>query len=182
MESRVWISRRVSGMSIYRTIEHYVRLAFVLVVTVLVGLVVSWRRMLNHASRNTGQLVSQINAFNASPHDSSSAPSPAFLVASCPPLSEVLQIRPRSHSKDELPAGVRHNRELLLSAPIDPSTEEFLELFQCCLGGDDLVSPAATLEPVHGLLDRVAVLDLAFFEQLLEMRDADVAEQGAVCL
>jgi hypothetical protein len=143
-------------------------------------------RDVNQASHNTNHMISQTNAckcitprllfcsFRKLPRRS--------ILASCPPLSKVLQIRPCSYSEHELPAGVRHNRELLLPTSINPTTEEIFQLFQQCLGSDDLVPPSATLEPVHSLLDWVAVLDFAFLEELLKMRNADVAEQGAVCL
>jgi hypothetical protein len=99
--------------------------------------------------------------------------------SSSPPLDKALQVTPRSHAQDKLPARIRHNRKLLLPTPIHPSTEELFQLLQRCLGRDDFVPSSASLELVHRCLDRIAVLDFAFFEQLLQARDADVAEQRA---
>jgi hypothetical protein len=97
-------------------------------------------------------------------------------------LDEFVQICRRGDAQYKLAACICYDGELLLSASIHSSLEERLELLQRCLSGDDLVAPTATLELVHGLLDRIAVADLAFLEQLLQTRNANVSQQGTVLL
>lgn len=96
-----------------------------------------------------------------------------------PPLDKLLQVRPRGDSQHEAAILVGDDCERLLLAAGLGAFEEGLELLERRVHGDDLVLAALALEPDHGGADGVLRPDLALVEQGLQVRDGDVAQQGA---
>ena len=99
---------------------------------------------------------------------------------SSPCLQELAQVICRSNAKHKLAARICDDGKLLLPTAIHPALEELLELLERRLHVDDLVAPPPSLELVHGCFDRIVLVHFALLEQLLQARDADVAEQSAV--
>lgn len=97
-----------------------------------------------------------------------------------PPFDKLLQIRHRRHTQDEPPVLIRDDSKVLLLARRSNAGEEGLELLQGCLHSNDLVlGGVLATEAHHGGAHLIFGLDLAALEAGLQLRDGDVAEQGA---
>lgn len=96
-----------------------------------------------------------------------------------PPLDKLLQITSGGNPQHKPTAIIRNHGELLPLAPRGGALEEGLELLERCVHRDDLVLLALALEPVHCVGDGVLGPHLALVQQRLQVRDGDVAQQGA---
>lgn len=97
-----------------------------------------------------------------------------------PPLDKLLQILHRRNAQHEPPILVRDDRKLLLPLALGlVAAEEGLELLEGRLHGDDAIGAALALEARHGGGEGVLGLDATGLEEGLQVRDGDVAEEGA---
>ena len=97
-----------------------------------------------------------------------------------PPLHKLLQIPHRSHAQHKPSLIVRNHRKLVLPRAFClAASEKGLQLLQRRLHRDDPVRAALALEPRHCTRELVLGLDLAAVEQGLQVRDGDVAQEGA---
>ncbi|OAQ81586.1 hypothetical protein VFPBJ_04170 [Purpureocillium lilacinum] len=96
------------------------------------------------------------------------------------PLDKLVQVLHRCDAEHEAPILVGDDGKLLLPlAAGDAAAEEVLEVLEGRVHGDDAVGAAAALEARHGGAEGVVGLDAAGVEERLQVRDGDVAEEGA---
>ncbi|KAI9172036.1 hypothetical protein HJFPF1_01528 [Paramyrothecium foliicola] len=91
----------------------------------------------------------------------------------------VYDYSPRN-SQDEATVAVRDDGKVLLPGALgNAAAEETLELLERRLHGDDAIGAALALEACHGGGQGIVGVDLAAVDEGLEVRDGDVAQEGA---